>query len=150
MARADVAARRERRTFEILRYWQIAAVSAVGLLMMTQFPSFACRVASQIKPSMHADKPTGDNYQLIAKVHVIELIEPFKFKNAEGEEIEPRVSFTAIAKVTESVKGVNNDQVIRLMLEGSSCNVPFHLNESGYVAANSVEISDGQVVAYIE
>ena len=99
---------------------------------------------------MYTDKPMGNDYQVIAKVQVIELIEPFKFKNAAGEEMEPPVSFIAMANVIESVRGIENGQTIRLVVEASSCNTPFFLNESGYIAAKSLVFSNGQMIAFIK
>jgi hypothetical protein len=130
------------------RHTEIAA--AILALLAAVNPALCCSLPSQIKPSLYEHKPEKDNIDVIANVKVIELIEPFRFKDTTGQETGPLVSFRAAAKVIESVKGVNNGQVIEIISETSSCNTPFQLDVVGYIAGRSHAASSGGLVVFTD
>ena len=115
----------------------IAIALASGLALYS-VDATACRVPAQIENNLHENRLEPADHDVVAKVEIIELIEPFRFKNIDGSPIDPPVAYHAIARVTEAVKGTTENQVIKLVQGQSDCNVPFTRMAIGYVGGRIV------------
>ena len=91
-----------------------------------------------MRQSISSELANVENHALVAEIRVTELIRPFRFQDASGIENGNLVSFEARAEVITAIKGVRRASILRLILPGGSCDVPFQIGFRGFVASDVI------------
>jgi hypothetical protein len=123
----------------------VAIIAGVGTSVAFPSTSHACIVAALIQRSLFPQPPAG-NFQVLAKVEIIELT-GHVYRRGASKEIES--AYSAKAKVIEARDGVSENEVIHLRTSGSSCDIPFQVGQTGFIASNEITRADGILSARI-